>query len=300
MAQLPLRYFPNRVFVWDPKFTTKQESSYQLEKVQIEDHAQILGSSLLEVFLGAQKFDLAPPQYQSHRMRSFMKKVKLEDLVNTASRSHLACIDERCDRTGWTGHKQFYTRDWLQYTDYPPAGECQQRKLLSAQGLYTELRKKDRYTRGAERRILFIENPDPSYMLALAASVPVLQAAVLREFLERIVDYRVFVGVSMLPSGFSMEFQLPYYVLRHSRKIDSDPRGLRRSGDFAIPDTSSLSETNDQDHEFIYEAQISLLVSGIDEWFWTAYFCIDTSFGSDETAEAYHNSNTDAPIGGAR
>ncbi len=90
-----------------------------------------------------------------------------------------------------------------------------------------------------------------------------------------------------------MEFHLPYYALRKSPKPISDSRALRRSGKF-VPSRQILHE-----YEQIHEAQISLLVAGIDEWYWTAYCCVDRYFGSEETIQFYLDQNLDAPIGGA-
>jgi hypothetical protein len=38
----------------------------------------------------------------------------------------------------------------------------------------------------------------------------------------------------------------------------------------------------------LYEAQISVAVTGIDYWVWTAYGIVDTYFGSEESVDAYH------------
>ena len=91
-----------------------------------------------------------------------------------------------------------------------------------------------------------------------------------------------------------MEFHLPYYALRQSSLPRNDSRGLRRCGRFMI--TRANSETP----EYLYEAQISLLVSGVDEWFWTSYCCADTYFGSEKTIQYYHDRDLDASSGGER
>ena len=74
----------------------------------------------------------------------------------------------------------------------------------------------------------------------------------------------------------------------------NDPRGMRCCGTF-IPRRSGA-----QTPEFFYEAQISFVVVGIDEWVWTGYFCADTYFGSEETLQYYHERGLDAPSGGAK
>ena len=90
-----------------------------------------------------------------------------------------------------------------------------------------------------------------------------------------------------------MEFHLPYLALRKSEKPISDSRGLRRSGRF-IP-----TEQTVDGYEQIHEAHISLLVAGIDEWYWTAYCCVDRYFGSEDNIQFYLDNQFDAPIGGS-
>ena len=94
--------------------------------------------------------------------------------------------------------------------------------------------------------------------------------------------------------GFALEFHLPYYALRQDRALQADSRGLRRSGYF-IPNLDGP-----QNHEYLYEAQLSLLVTGVDEWFWTAYCCAETYFGSEESIQYYSDNELDALTGGEK
>lgn len=93
--------------------------------------------------------------------------------------------------------------------------------------------------------------------------------------------------------AFVMEFHLPYMAVRD--KLREDPRGLRKSYEML----SSLEmETRGIENESFYsQAQVSLLVMGVDEWLWTAYCCVDVFFGSDETPEEYLE-GFDGPSGG--
>lgn len=91
-----------------------------------------------------------------------------------------------------------------------------------------------------------------------------------------------------------MEFHFPYYALRESTSLLGDSRGLRRSNEFPGKGMSSRGK------EYLCEAQISVLVTGLDEWFWTVYCCVDTYFGSEETIQYYHDEHLDAPSGGER
>ena len=94
--------------------------------------------------------------------------------------------------------------------------------------------------------------------------------------------------------GFALEFHVPYYALRQDNALQADPRGLRRSGYF-IPNLEGP-----QSPEYLYEAQLSLLVTGVDEWFWTAYCCAETYFGSGESIQYYSDNQLDALTGGEK
>jgi hypothetical protein len=41
----------------------------------------------------------------------------------------------------------------------------------------------------------------------------------------------------------------------------------------------------------LYEAQTSIVVTGIDNWVWAAYGIVDTYFGSKESVRHYHKEN---------
>ena len=92
-----------------------------------------------------------------------------------------------------------------------------------------------------------------------------------------------------------MEFHFPYYALRESPTCIADSRALRRCAVF--PGKYSAGA---QTHEYLCEAQVSVLVTGIDEWFWTAYCCVDKYFGSEETVQNYYDKGLDALSGGER
>jgi hypothetical protein len=76
-----------------------------------------------------------------------------------------------------------------------------------------------------------------------------------------------------------MEFHIPFCALRSSEtKIQQETgrRPFRRSRNLPLPRDQSSAE---QDCAY-HEAQISFLLTGIDEWFWMSYCLVDTYFGS--------------------
>lgn len=92
---------------------------------------------------------------------------------------------------------------------------------------------------------------------------------------------------------FQLAFHLPYYVWRSSQKACEDHRRdanaspLRQSRD-----VSFLNWKSSGSFGFLYEAQISCVVAGSDEWRWVAYCFVDTYFEppeeGKETVLSYH------------
>ncbi|OJD36486.1 transcription factor sef1 [Diplodia corticola] len=61
----------------------------------------------------------------------------------------------------------------------------------------------------------------------------------------------------------------------------SDPRRISGRG-FRRSRSLPLSDPSENSKGYYYEAQVSFLVSGVDEWFWTSYLFVDTYFGKEE------------------
>ena len=86
-----------------------------------------------------------------------------------------------------------------------------------------------------------------------------------------------------------MEFHIPYYALRRGygsrdpRILDGKPLRASRP----LPLARNAIERADHYHE----AQISVLVTGPDEWVWTSYCGVDTYFGSEPESKTYLSDN---------
>ncbi|MCJ1436709.1 hypothetical protein MMC27_006091 [Xylographa pallens] len=295
MERLPRRFVTDRRYIWDRAFATRQWRSHALEVSLIEPQPH---ESIVDAFISGQKSLLDPPQYNCPALKSFLDSASTAALLQIPARpanaAKIALIDDRRDHTGWqAGGEHRGARDWDGYDRYPPEGVDQYFSAVTAAELHARL-KVNRQDAGAERRVIYIANMTPLCALAMAATVPALRIAVLREFLQRYVVYSVSFGVSFPFFGFALEFHIPYYALRESIEPSRDTRGLRNCG--KLP--ANLS--NPLRPEYIYEAQISVMVTGIDEWFWTAYCCVDTYFGSEQGVEVYHDSTLDAATGGER
>jgi hypothetical protein len=74
-----------------------------------------------------------------------------------------------------------------------------------------------------------------------------------------------------------------------------DPRKVRRSEEVMyLPIQAHASLSSDDVPEYIYESQISVMVSGIDNWVWTAYCFVDVYFKGDTHTEKVEHYSSDA------
>jgi hypothetical protein len=87
---------------------------------------------------------------------------------------------------------------------------------------------------------------------------------------------------------------MPYYVLKIGKELLKDTRKkfngepLRQSRELPFLSRPMNVSKSTDGHHCLYEAQISVIVTGIDHWVWAAYGFVDTYFGSKETADSYH------------
>src|SRR5579871_4683762 len=78
---------------------------------------------------------------------------------------------------------------------------------------------------------------------------------------------------------------MPYFALRQGKKIVDIREGKELRKGRPLP----LHRENNciQKLDFYYEAQISVLVTGVDEWLWTTYCCVDAYFGCETGRKEY-------------
>jgi hypothetical protein len=71
-----------------------------------------------------------------------------------------------------------------------------------------------------------------------------------------------------------------------------------------LKDKDAISDGDgkkDEEKAYIHEAQISIMVTGLDDWYWTAYCFVDVYFkspGHRESVEYYSDTNRDPLSGG--
>ena len=76
--------------------------------------------------------------------------------------------------------------------------------------------------------------------------------------------------------------------VQDSRK-GHDGKPLRRSSHLPVLARGGNTLESSIENQCLYEAQISVIVTGIDHQVWTTYGCFDTYYGTDETADSYLN-----------
>jgi hypothetical protein len=108
-----------------------------------------------------------------------------------------------------------------------------------------------------------------------------------------------------------LEFHMPFYALRgadySSDARDKAPNFMSKtrahSGKLRASQVLPLEFSSEEGKLYYHEAQISFLIYGVDEWFWTAYFFEDDyfKFNSKDSREkdwsGPDNRGIDAPIG---
>lgn len=90
---------------------------------------------------------------------------------------------------------------------------------------------------------------------------------------------------------YELELHLPYFALRASPPPKDRPpngekgRPRRKWTDLSFLNIQSTPEFQHKGNYGIYEAQISVIVCGPDDWKWVAYAFVDTEFDDGDDLE---------------
>ncbi|KAK4212321.1 hypothetical protein QBC37DRAFT_388944 [Rhypophila decipiens] len=152
----------------------------------------------------------------------------------------------------------------------------------------------------ADRRIIFINNLDPVIISILAKTTSRLETPVLQRTIFQHLTARTNFQVHIATRGFktfSLELNVSYFCLRKDtttlRDVDSrlgwdDSRPLREtifSPDHPTEDNPATGQSTFR----IYETQISVAVTGVDHYRWTAWGIVDdTWFEPGDTLSGYY------------
>ncbi|KAI1371184.1 hypothetical protein F4677DRAFT_464434 [Hypoxylon crocopeplum] len=141
---------------------------------------------------------------------------------------------------------------------------------------------------------LFVASLNRWTVIALAANAPMHQASILCEFIFNHLQFDPLINAKVLRDGlpvFAFEFHLPYFALRKHRLPQKDTRraangdGLRGYYDITFLRTMS-SKADNSPTEYVYEAKVSCLLSGLSRYSWSTHFFNDLYFETDEDAES--------------
>ncbi|KAK3333324.1 hypothetical protein B0T19DRAFT_122819 [Cercophora scortea] len=155
----------------------------------------------------------------------------------------------------------------------------------------------------------YITDLDCWSILAVVATASKNQAAYLRSFIHRHLAFKNFIGVYMPVTGFStfaLEFHIPFYVWRQregpilDQRRRANGKPLRWSSNLGFLKLDPSDGPASSVEDCIYEAQISCIVTGIDERSWVGYACIDTYYKGDrddnqESVEYYVEQSINGP-----
>ncbi|KAI0160105.1 hypothetical protein GGR57DRAFT_407509 [Xylariaceae sp. FL1272] len=130
----------------------------------------------------------------------------------------------------------------------------------------------------ADIRIFYIRDLNPSTVYSLAATASRSQTKLLQDFIPDYLSFKPNIRASIASSGvslFTLDFQLPFYSLQRSTGPRHDPRGLRKYENVSYLSLPTIRGQECGEGEYLYEAQMSLCISGYDDYTWTGYFLID-------------------------
>ncbi|KAH7308859.1 hypothetical protein BKA65DRAFT_175148 [Rhexocercosporidium sp. MPI-PUGE-AT-0058] len=211
---------------------------------------------------------------------------------------HVALLDERTI-FGTLGDKKGHCR-----TNSEPVTWELLREKLKKQRLRADPDSTNAFTdeeSDVERRILFIPNLDSFTIQVIVETASRSQAWPLRYLFYNYLKRKTSIGVTIPLTGFpvfTLDFHIPYWVMTtkksamtdRRKKSDGSPLRETRKLDFLSRSKGrSQDSTTTAKHYWLHEAQISIVVTGVNHWVWTAYGFVDTYFGSKGTVEDYKN-----------
>ncbi|KAI1344515.1 hypothetical protein F5Y15DRAFT_113648 [Xylariaceae sp. FL0016] len=280
--------------VWNKEFLSRREISHQLENKPYVDvlrdtEAAAEGPTtsnsepddIIKLFTNLED----PFDYRSRKIRAFCTGFTtvgaLEDCDTGSGRSEkVAFLIERDTKNQRRSHPWGYT-----------AKELYSALVKKRFADHTGTSKKSTQPQepDADQRLLYICNPDPRAILALAATASEAQALVLPRFIYEHLKFDASIHVDFPSTGissFNLVFHLPFFAFRRSATLRKDMRtingkskgkSLRDAKDVTfLRRTFDESDVNSTEKDCIYECVVSCAVTGFDEHRWTATMFIDT------------------------
>ncbi|KAF2112430.1 hypothetical protein BDV96DRAFT_602337 [Lophiotrema nucula] len=144
----------------------------------------------------------------------------------------------------------------------------------------------------ADRRLIYVSDLDPFYILALTETATFEERNSLQDLLWKHLKLETSMKVQIPATGFltyRLEFHIPIFALRTTIPKEGARNGIRTKPKRIWRDVSFLYGANDGNDRVqkygIHEAHISTVICGSSERRWTAYCFEDTDFNDEVTWE---------------
>jgi hypothetical protein len=169
---------------------------------------------------------------------------------------------------------------------------------LNADDLQRHLRERQfNHTRylDADRRLVYIGDPDASYLSALIRTASAYQERSLRDIICKYIAQDTSLKVSISEGGteYQLGFHIPYFAMRYRPLRDCKEPENQIPREWMNVDFLGTKRTTVRQDSIcgIYRAQISVTICGTDNTRWTAYCFEDRYF--DEDGEMGGDEQTD-------
>jgi hypothetical protein len=163
------------------------------------------------------------------------------------------------------------------------------------------------------RRLIHINDLSPGFIHALAAAAPLGEAKALKSAICAHLGFQASIMVKTQSDGlpvFRLEFHLPYFAFRNcpleqssdekkylgKANAKSRRRTRYRDASFLRLDSTDSSDSDEQgsnENWSLYECHTSVVITGKDNWQWTAYSFADT----DSDTQHEHIDSFDSILG---
>ncbi|KAK3380658.1 hypothetical protein B0T24DRAFT_676328 [Lasiosphaeria ovina] len=148
----------------------------------------------------------------------------------------------------------------------------------------------------ADRRLIYIDSLDPLIISILAKTTTCLETPVVQRTILRYLTARTCFDAHITVRGFKtfgLELNISYFSLRQGGRpvLDQrsrwDRKGYLRETLCSPRDPSSPCSIPGALYS-IYETQLSIAVTGVDHWRWTAWAFVDNWFEPEDSVSTYY------------
>ncbi|KAH6876357.1 hypothetical protein B0T10DRAFT_585437 [Thelonectria olida] len=275
---------------WDPAFFQPKK---RLLALHLENQPYIGNLDCLDDDVGDPVFffmhHVEDPQHRSFKTKdttAFLSDISLTRFLyqDYQDEKPLALLDERCS-DGETSKSRVGRGPLTALQLYRELSKPRFRQVSTEQSELDE-------EPDADRRVIYISNLDLRSITALVATASMSHIFALRSMIEKHLAQRSSIQTTISAHGlpfFQLDLHLPFFVWIEretpfeDQRRTADGKSLRK-----VTDVSFLSRApvDSVTRDYLCEAQLSVMVMGLDNRRWTAYGFIDTYFAPDSSEDA--------------